>query len=230
MTLKERIRSGEPFHIGMLAVDFSPAQIAEKASGQDWDVAFVDLQHAPYTEPQLAAFCRSAAALDVRVLARVPHPAAAWQLSRCLDFGAAGALVPMVEEPGQVAAAVESFYYPPLGRRSCGLRFAHGWAGAQKTPREYADWWNENGVLAIQIESVTAVVGVRDLVLPGVDLLLFGACDLGFSIQASPDCPFASVQDCQRHVVEQTRDLEVRIGVADMPFGRFDRTPEADTA
>ena len=38
---------------------------------------------------------------------------------------------------------------------------------------------------------------------------------------ASADRPFASVAECQRHVVEQTRDLDVRVGVADAPLGRF---------
>lgn len=220
MTLKERIRSGEPFHIGALPVDATPAAVEERAAGQGWDLAFVDLQHSPYTEPQLAELCRSAAALGVPVMARVPHPSAAWQISRCLDFGAAGVLVPLSEDPARVAEAVQHFYYPPLGHRSVGLRFAYGWCG-KRTPRAYAEWWNANGILAIQIETVRAVVEVRSLVQPGVDLLLFGACDLGLSLAASADRSFASVAECQRHVVEQTRDLDVRVGVADAPLGRF---------
>jgi len=221
MTCKERIRSGAPFHIGALSVDLTPEQIAEKAAEQDWDLAFVDLQHNPYTEPQLVDFCRSAAALDIPVMLRADHPCAAWRISRLLDFGAAAVLLPMVEDPARAAEAVSNFYYPPLGDRSCGLRFAYGWRG-ERTPRAYADWWNENGILALQIETVQGVLNVRRLVQPGVDLLLFGAVDLGFSLAANPDCPFASVAECRRHVVEQTRDLDVRVGVGDMPLGRFE--------
>jgi len=219
-TLKERIGAGDAFHIGSLSLDLSADQIAERCTGQNWDLAFVDLQHAPFTEPRVVEFCRMSADHGISIMFRVQHPGAAAQLSRILDFGAAGVLVPMSEDPVLVAEAVRSFYYPPIGRRSCGLRFAHGWHGKQ-TPRGYANWWNANGILALQIETVEAVLNVRELAQPGVDLLLFGACDLGFSLEATPDCPFASVEQCQRHVVEQTRDLAVRVGVADMPFGRF---------
>jgi len=220
MTLKERIHSGAPFRIGALAVDLLPDQMQAATVGKGWDLAFVDLQHAPYSEPQLVEFCRRATALGVPLMLRTPHPYAAGQISRLLDFGAAGVLVPMVEEPAVVEAVVASFYYPPVGKRSCGLRFAYGRAGNQ-TPRAYADWWNANGILALQIETVQGVRDVRRLVQPGVDLLLFGAVDLGFSLQANPDCPFKSVAECQQHVVEQTRGLDVRVGVADLPFGQF---------
>jgi len=225
MTLKERIRSGAPFHIGMLPVDTTPEEVAARTTGKGWDLAFVDLQHTPYTEPQLAQLCRSAAAVGVPIMVRIHHACATWQIGRCLDFGAAGVVVPMCEDPARVADAVQHFYYPPQGSRSAGLRLAWGWDGS-RTPAAYATWWNANGVLALQIETVRAVLDVRSLVRPGVDLLLFGACDLGFSLAATPDCPFASVAECQRHVVEETRGLDVRVGVADAPFGRF----EADGA
>ncbi len=220
MTLKDRIRSGEPFHMGLLPVDLTGEEIRTQMQDQGWDLVLADLQHSPYTEPRLVAFCHAAAAAGLPVMLRVPHPAAAWQIGRYLDFGAAGVLVPMTEDPARVDQAVRNFYYLPKGVRSCGLGYAYG-RQPDQTPRAYADWWNETGILALQIETVRAVQHVRSLVLPGVDLLLFGACDLGFSLDANPDCPFASVAECQQHVVEQTRELDVRVGVADVPFGRF---------
>jgi len=220
MTLKERVHSGAPIHIGALSVGCSEEEIREKAAGQGWDLAFVDLQHAPYTEPQLAAFLTDATASDVPIMLRIPHPSATWQISRLLDFGAAAVLVPMVETPEAVEEAVANFYYPPAGNRSCGLRLAYGYDSGV-TPRAYADWWNDNGVLAIQIETFEAVLNIRNLVQRGVDLILFGGVDLSFSVGVTPDGPFASVEECQQHVVEQTRDLDVRVGVANLPFGHF---------
>ena len=220
MTLKERIHSGAPLHIGSLAVDLCPEDIEKRAAGQGWDLAFVDLQHTPYSEPQLAAFCQAASDSEVPIMLRVEHPRAAWQVNRFLDFGAAAVLVPMVEEPETVEEAVSHFYYPPIGQRSCGLRYAYGWE-PNGNPRAYADWWNANGILAVQIETVKAVLNSRSLAQAGVDLMLFGAVDLTFSMEATPDCPFASLEECHRHVVEQTRDSGVRVCPGDMPLGRF---------
>lgn len=219
MTLKARIRSGEAFYLGFASLELSGAALGEKARQEGWDLVFVDLQHSPYTEPDLVAYCKAAANEDVPVMFRLPHPDTVWQTARVLDFGAAGILVPMTETPEQVTEAVRNFYYPPDGGRSWGVKNAYGWKGGDL--RTYADWWKAQGILALQIETVAAVRRIRELVQPGVDLLLFGACDLGFSLNATPDSPFASVSECQQYVVEQTRDLDVRVGVADMPFGRF---------
>ena len=57
MTLKERIHADAPFSIGVLSVDLAPDALAARVADEDWDLAFVDLQHMPYTEPQLVAFC-----------------------------------------------------------------------------------------------------------------------------------------------------------------------------
>jgi len=221
MTLKQRIRSGAAFHVEYVPFDLGPAELAQRAEDRGPDLALVDLQHTPYTEPQLAEFCRVGAEQGVPVMVRIHHPDASWIISRCLDFGAIAVLVPMSEEPSRVAEAIRNFYYPPAGNRSCGLRYAYGYRTGMD-PREYADWWNETGILALQIETVKGVQNIRRLIQPGVDLLLFGGCDLSFSIAATPNCPFKSVEECTAHVVTQTRGLGVRVGVADVPFGQFE--------
>lgn len=219
-SLKQRIRSGASFCIGSASIDMPEDELGQYLVEKPCDMLFVDLQHTPYTEPQLADFCTVASHLGSPVLLRIRHPDLVCQISSFLDFGAAGVLVPMAEDPANVSEAIAAFYYPPVGRRSVGPHFAYQY-GAFTDPRAYADWWNDSGVLALQIETLRGVANVRSLALPGVDLLLFGATDLSFSLAANPDSPWCSVEDCQRHVVEQTRDLGVRVGVGDMPFGTF---------
>ncbi|MBN2451294.1 MAG: hypothetical protein JXR77_12955 [Lentisphaeria bacterium] len=220
MNLRELLRSGGPLHIGLLSVELPQDDIPRKAAGQGWDMALVDLQHGPYEETRLIAFLAAARAAGVPILLRAPHPAAVWQLGRLLDFGAAGVLVPMVETPETVREAVANVYYPPVGNRSCGLRWAYGY-GPGQSPAEYAAWWNANGILAIQIESAQAALRIRDLLPPEVHLVLFGAVDLSLNLAANPGSPFAAIEDLQQHVVERTRDLDVRIAVGNMPYGRF---------
>jgi 2-keto-3-deoxy-L-rhamnonate aldolase RhmA len=223
MNLKEQIRSGAAFHIGLASPAVTVDELAAGVDGQNWDILLVDIQHNPYTEPQLVALCKSARALDLPVMFRIPHPDATWQIGRFLDFGAAGILVPMIEDPMQVSDAIRNFYYPPIGGRSCGLSNAYGWAGiGGNDPCAYIDWWNKNGILALQLETVQAIQKIRKLVQPEVDLLLFGRRDMSFSIEAYSDCPFTSLADCQRYVLEQTQGMDVRVGVSNAPYGRFE--------
>ena len=43
-----------------------------------------------------------------------------WLIMRALDLGAAGVILPLIDNAGQAAKAVEACRYPPLGRRSYG--------------------------------------------------------------------------------------------------------------
>jgi len=77
----------------------------------------------------------------------------------------------------------------------------------------YADWWNSNGFLAIQLESVEAVINAGKLAKPGVDLLAFGPNDLRFSMESLPHSPFKTVDECIRHVLEQMKDSTVQVSL-----------------
>jgi 4-hydroxy-2-oxoheptanedioate aldolase len=219
MSLKQRIRNGEALFIDFVSLSMSEEKLAARAAEKP-DMFFIDLQHGPYTEPQLVAFCATCAKLGIPPLVRARHPELHAMLGSYLDFGAGGVLVPMVDKEEVVEHSQRAFYYPPIGERSCGLQYVWGRAGVPGV-REYADWWNENGVLAIQIETVRGVRNVRNLAKSGVDLILFGGNDLSFSLAANPDCEFASVAECQQYVCEQVAGLPVRVGVSDLPFGRF---------
>ena len=110
------------------------------------------------------------------------------------------------------------FYYAQVGRRSSGgvARRNLGAFGEPTNPASidrlaYADWWNSNGILAIQLESVEAVINARKLAKPGIDLLAFGPNDLRFSMESLPHSPFKTVDECIRHVLEQMRDSTVQV-------------------
>jgi 2-keto-3-deoxy-L-rhamnonate aldolase RhmA len=219
-SLKQRLHSGAPFHIGSASIDMSEAELERHLAANPCDMVFVDLQHSPYTEPQLVAFCAAATRAGSPAFVRLRHPRLVCQISSLLDFGAGGVLIPLTEEPATVAEALEAFYYPPIGGRSVGPRFAHEYE-AFRDPRAYADWWNESGVLALQIETVRGVANASSLALPGVDLLLFGGTDLSFSLAANPDSQWRTFEECQQHVVAETRGRGVRVGVGELPFGKF---------
>lgn len=222
-TLKQRIHDGDPLHIGWASLAMSQAHIADRRGDETWDLVFVDAQHAAFSEADLVAFCQRANALGVPALLRIRHPRLAFLAGNYADLGPLGILVPLVETPATVSDALEGFYYPPLGRRSWGPAYGYGRADIQDR-EAYAAWWNEHGILALQIETVEAVSNVRALVQPGVDVLLFGSNDLSFSLAACPEGPFDSIEACWQYVVGETAGAGVRVAVGMLPYGRFDRS------
>ena len=218
-TLKQRIHDGQTIHVAAGSVTMSAEELRAKLETDAYDMVFVDLQHSPVDETALAAFCRAAAELNVPALVRIRHPREAHLIGHYLDLGPLGVVVPQVEDEATVDQAAEAFYYPPLGKRSWGPARAYRWDDFKDMP--YADWWNSNGILMLQIESVPGVRNVRKLVKPGVDVLAFGENDLTLSFRSHPDSPWSSFEECRRYVVEQTEGLDVKIGESNMPLGRL---------
>lgn len=120
---------------------------------------------------------------------------------------------------GEVAAvdeAVAYAYYPPVGRRSWGgaARYGTQQAGRRLGRTEYATWWNEHVVLAIQLESIAAIEQARALAKPGVAYVAFGPSDLSFDLERHPEYRFRTTDDCTRFVAEQLAGTGIRLGTA----------------
>jgi len=168
---------------------------------EPYDFVSIDSQHNPLNEPLLVEFCAMAKELGTSVNFRIKHTRHTYLIGNFVDLGPAGIEVPQVETVATVDEAVENIYYPPMGKRSVG-----------GTPRlniknypdsfDYAEWWNKNGVLWIQVESVEAVEQVYALAKPGVDCISFGPTDLSFSLKYSNHPRLKTVDDCVRHVVK----------------------------
>ncbi len=219
-TLKQRIHDGDPLNIAWASLAMGEAELEERLTAEPADLVFVDIQHAPYAEAELVTFCDRAKALGVPPLLRIRHTHFAHLAGNYADLGPLGILVPMVETPATVDEAIENFYYPPIGKRSWGPWNAYGY-GEIEDRVAYGEWWNSHGVLALQIETIEGVLEARALAKPGVDLLLFGSNDLSFSLEAHLESLFASVEDCIRHVAEQTAGTGVRVAAGMLPYGKF---------
>lgn len=219
-TLKQRLHAKESINIAFVTLQMSEPELAEKVSQESFDLIHVDAQHTPLDDNALVQFCQRAKNLGVPAQMRIRHTRETYAIGRYLDFGLFSVVVPQVETEATVDEAIEAFYYPPLGKRSWWPQWGYGFERG-RDQREYADWWNAHGILVLQLESVPAILSVRRLAKPGVDMFAFGAADLGLSIQATPNSPFASFEECHSHVLEQTSDLPIKVGASRSQVGRM---------
>jgi len=159
---------------------FDP-EIASVLGAAGLDFFFVDTEHSPATYPDIQALVRSARAAGVVPLVRVtdnlPH-----LISRALDVGAMGIIVPRVHSPEAARAAVEVAKFPPLGRRGFGLGSVitdyH-----DRPAAEEIESCNRETMVVVQIESKEAVDSVEEIAsLKGLDALFIGPYDLSLSL------------------------------------------------
>jgi 4-hydroxy-2-oxoheptanedioate aldolase len=173
------------------------------SAGFDWYC--IDLQHGMMTRADLVEMLQG---LDVGGnfnLVRVPwnHPP---DIMWALDAGAAGVIVPMVNDAEQARAAVRACRFAPAGTRSWGpSRIAlRGRPGA---PAE-----QDAAVRCIvMVETVEAVEHLDEiLAVPGVDGVFVGPGDLAVSMGLDPrdggDAAHTAVVErivrrCQAHAV-----------------------------
>ena len=209
MSLKKRIQAGEAVKVARAPIDATRSQLEGIISQSRCDLFFVDCQHGPFNEIELVKLCDTAEELGVPVKVRIKHPRQAYLLGNYLDLGPLSLMVPLVEDEETAIEAINSFYFPPFGNRSWGSKGYRLKEGADRL--EYADWWNNNGILCFQFESVKAIINARKLVKPGVDWISFGPSDLEFDLERHSHSPFKTLDDCVQYVKEQLAGRQVCI-------------------
>jgi 4-hydroxy-2-oxoheptanedioate aldolase len=95
------------------------ALVAEALAAAGADYVCLDMQHGATHDGNVVQLLQAVAAGGGAPVVRVPdsRPAA---ITRALDAGARGVIVPLVESAEQAAAAVAACRYPPRGERSYG--------------------------------------------------------------------------------------------------------------
>ncbi len=208
--LKQKIRAGETVVGVVIPSTIDRQRFRMILDRGPYEFVSVDSQHSALSENGLVNLCALAGEFDLPVQFRIKHTRNTYLIGNYLDLGPAGVEVPQVEMEGTVEEAVENFYYPPAGKRSVGggarLR-----AGDFADPFDYADWWNDHGMLWMQLESVQAVEKVFCLAKEGVDCVSFGPTDLSFDLKYHPHPLLKTVDDCVRRVVGTLEKVPVAV-------------------
>ena len=208
-TLKEKFLGGEKIIQSRISMASTTEKVDQTIADTGCDLIYIDCQHGPYTEWDICRLSKAAEENEVLVLLRIKHTRPAYRLGNYCDLGVFAIKVPEVETEEIVDEAINSFYFPPVGRRSWG-----GWVGygieTRKDCREYAKWWNENAILGFKVESLKSVLNIRALVKPGITYIDFGPADLMFDIETN-DHPFLkSITDCREFVQRELEGVNVR--------------------
>lgn len=177
-TLRERVLGGETTFGSWLSLG-SPvaAEIAGQA-GFDWLV--VDTEHGMSTETTLLGQFYAVGTTGATALVRVER-SDRLRISRALDMGAGGLVIPRVASVADVAEAVTWMRFPPEGQRGVAL----GIRGQGFGRVGHADIGTLNGVAlgVFQIENPAAVADADGIASQsGADVLFVGPADLSHSL------------------------------------------------
>jgi 2-keto-3-deoxy-L-rhamnonate aldolase RhmA len=173
--LRKRLRS--EFLLGTFVTVHAPA-IVEAMGPVGFDLLCLDAEHSAFGIAELEALIRAANIADVPAVVRVPDINA--DISRVLDLGAAGIVVPRVETVEQARDVVQRARYVPEGVRGVGAARANAY-GMEIQP--YLAGANDSLLVIVQIETAKGLEAVEEIAaVPGIDGLCIGPGDLSVSI------------------------------------------------
>ena len=145
------------------------------------DLCFIDTEHQAAGYKEIRAICRSARDFDLPVAVRVTQNRTEL-ITRALDCGAMGIVVPRVHSAEQAADAVRAMRYTPEGDRGFGMHsimtnFEWG------DPVEMMAQANKETLAICQVESREALESIEEIAAtPGLDVLFIGPYDLSISM------------------------------------------------
>ena len=177
--LKEKLQAGNRVFGTMGRVVRNPA-IAYLVKNTGLDFIMYDAEHSNYDMETLHDLFLTGRALGISSLVRVPVLTKDW-ISRTLDQGADGIMVPMVETEEQARELVHWARYQPIGERGYGSCVGHCGYQNGKTA-DFMKVSNDSVLVIAQIETVLGVENVDKIAaVEGIDMLLVGPADISCS-------------------------------------------------
>ena len=178
--LRKRILSGECVYGMMIRQARDPGAPAVFAAA-GYDFCFIDMEHGNYSMETVADLIRGARSVGIAPIIRVPHLETHF-ISRVLDAGAEGFMVPMTSRREQAQTIVRYSKYTPLGKRGYAGQSGQTDYKALKTV-EVMKAANEQTVVVAQIETQEAIDNIDDILsVEGIDVGLIGPNDLSVSM------------------------------------------------
>lgn len=170
-TVKQKLAAGKQVVGGTVSIPDPDTYCAMATSG--FDFLWIEMQHSPMSYQDVAHMIMSCKGAPAMPFIRVPD-ATEGDIQKAVDMGAAGIIIPMVEDIQKVRNAVKFAKYPPVGKRSQGGGQYGALWGA-----DYRQIANDNVMIVAMIESPAGVAIAEEMAsTPGVDVIFAASTDL----------------------------------------------------
>ena len=185
------------------------------ASSPLFDWICIDLEHGAIDIEKVAELCRVIKMYKKTPIVRIPILDQIW-ITRSLDAGAQGIIVPRVNSVDMAKAAIKFAMYPPDGIR--GIGYCHANMHGNEFDEDEIACFNGNLIMVMQIEHIQGLKNLREICkVSHIDALFLGPLDLKMSMDKKSK-PFDDLityynEVCQAedmpygiHIVDTTND------------------------
>ena len=210
--MKRALKDGNVV-FGPMVSEVRSSGIAVLFAQAGFDFFFIDLEHSCFSLETVSDMILAARAADIPVIVRPSSRKSAEYLSRPLDSGAAGLLIPQIRTRKDVENVVQWCRYQPLGERGMGLSRQHTFfqgGDALDTMKQL----NQEILIALQIENKEAIENLPDLLsVEGIDAAFVGPADLSAAFGKPGQSDDPEIQAAIERVIEVSKANGVIPGI-----------------
>lgn len=168
--------------IGMMLSEIAFTNMPLLLKNNQLDFMIVDNEHGSFDYTDLTKMFTVSRLADFTTIVRLPDNGRAW-ITKCVDAGADGFLLPMTNCAADIAAVVDYAKYAPIGKRGISTMRAHTLYNPPAL-EAYMPAANERIKVYAQIETKAGVENIEEiLAVQGMDGVFVGpndlSCDLG---------------------------------------------------
>lgn len=176
-----KLRGDQPALLTNLSLSPSPLAV-EMAGRVGIDGVWMDMEHRPFTQREIAGMIGGARLGDVDAMVRIRKGEGYTSFFRPLEDGAAGIMVPHIKTREEAEWVARNSKYPPIGRRGAENVMPDADLSFSDT-LEYFEHANRETFVAIQIEDVEALDDLDGIAgTNGLEILFIGPGDLTLSM------------------------------------------------
>ncbi len=214
-TLKQKLNAGEAT-VGPFVGFPSPAMV-ETMGWMGFDFVVIDCEHGPMDFETSEHMIRAAELSGTTAILRIGLNEQQ-HIQRYMDAGAAGVMIPLVNNAADGKKVVDAVKYPPMGKRGAfaGRNANFGLQGMA----EYIKESNEETFVSLQIETPEGIENADEIIATeNADAIFLGPGDLSVNF----GIPGETMSD---QVVNSIQDLHERITAAGKHTGTLGVTAD----
>ena len=178
--LRKKVLSGQCVYGTMIRLARDPGAPCIYANA-GYDFIFIDMEHGCYNMETAAGLIRGAKSAGIGTIIRVPR-LETFFISRVLDAGAEGIMVPMTSTREDAETIARFSKYTPIGQRG----FGSSSGMTDFNPLKATDFMkeaNEHTLIVAQIETGKAIENIDEILsVDGIDVGLIGPNDLSIAL------------------------------------------------
>lgn len=211
--MKTSLKRGEIL-IGTFVLEFGGSAIATLLASAGADFIIADLEHSSFSIETVGRIIRNARGSNLPCIVRVPALERHF-VSRVLDAGATGVMIPRVESHEDIEKIKRWTKYAPEGDRGVAFGIGHTDYGdfTKLDTRGYVGNANQEILTIGQIETVKAVENLDDILSTGeLDVVFVGPYDLSTSMGISGELDHPQLLEAIKKIIRHAQTHNIPLG------------------